>query len=282
MFELTTFLFIPNKIFLMLESLVSFEEIDRRPILMAVWSFVVCNIAVLISSQIPLAVPGTNPGFLSVLFTIIPSVYFLTSLIKREEEIEERLIDHHYRARFWERHEKDILTLLFYFAGLTACFALWSFLLPQSEIFFQAQITEINRIQGIAGITGSLTKQETFMRIFYNNLQVMLFSFIFAFIFGAGAVFIITWNASVLGVYIGQLSSQIWHVPIVSLSFLPHGIPEIAGYVAAGLAGGLLSAAIIRKNSRRVLKTITIDSMLVMILAIALILLGAAVETWIG
>jgi uncharacterized membrane protein SpoIIM required for sporulation len=271
----------------MLESLVSFKDIDEKPYLMAAWSFIICCIAVLISSQIPLAIPGTNSGFLVVLFTIIPSVYFITYLIKKEEQMEEKMVNHNHTIKFWQRHEKDITILIFYFVGLTLAFSLWTVLMPQT--FFDAQLTKINEIQTITGqiVTGDATATmaaispvESFYRIFYNNTQVMLFSFLFSFIFGAGAIFIIAWNASVLGVYIGQLSKHVWQIPVVSLSFIPHGIFEIGGYLAAGLAGGILSAAIIRKNDARVLRIIAFDCVKILVLAIALVAVGAGIEVW--
>jgi len=266
----------------MLESLVNFNEINENPYIVGIWSFIVCSVAVLISSQIPFAIPGTNSGFLAVLFTIIPSVYFITTLIKREERLEESFIDRKYNKRFWERHEADIIILLFFFIGMTAAFAFWSFLLPQD--FFHAQISKVNEIQGL-GVSGQFVGTSgnmvgaNFYRILLNNTQVMFFSFLFSFIFGAGAIFIITWNASVLGVYVGQLSKTLWHIPIVSLSFLPHGIPEIVGYLLAGLAGGLLSAAIIRKNPPKVLEIVAIDSLKILALGALFILLGAGIET---
>lgn len=269
----------------MLESLVNFKEINERPYMMAVWAFIICCIAILISSQVPLSVPGTNSGFIVVLFVIIPSAYFITVFIKKEEEMEETALEKHLYGSFWARHEKDILVLLFYFFGLTLAFSVWSFFLPQT--FFEAQITKINEIQGMAsGMTGQATGAAAgpaaFSRILVNNLQVMFFSFIFSFIFGAGAIFIIAWNASVLGVYIGQLSKYVWHIPIVYLSFLPHGIPEIAGYLFAGLAGGLMSAAIIRKNTNEVLKVVAVDVVKILLVGIALIVLGAGIESFLA
>lgn len=269
----------------MLESLINFKEISEKPYMMGVWAFIVCCISVLISSQVPLSVPGTNSGFMVVLFVIIPSAYFLTVFIKKEERIEEDEIEHHREKSLWGRHEKDILVLLFYFFGLAMAFAVWSFFLPQS--FFGAQITKVNEIQGMsAGMTGQITGDAAgaamFNRILVNNLQVMFFSFIFSFIFGAGAVFIIVWNASVLGVYIGQLSKYAWHIPIVSLSFLPHGIPEIAGYLCAGLAGGILSSAIIRKNHPEVIKMIAVDVTKILLVGIGLIVLGAGIEAFLA
>ena len=257
----------------MIESLLSFKEVNKRPYVVMIWAFIISSIAVLISSQVAPSIPSVDPGFFVVLFVIIPSIYFMTALIKKEEAIEEEYIKQHYSKGFWERHEKDIMILLFYFGGLTLGFAVWSVFLPQG--FFESQVAKINQIQGV---TGYATIEASFMQILFNNLQVMIFSFLFSFIFGAGAVFIIAWNASILGVYIGQLSKYLWHIPVVSLAFLPHGIPEIAGYLCAGLAGGLLSAAIIRKNTAETLKIITLDSLKILGLGIFLILIGAGIE----
>jgi uncharacterized membrane protein SpoIIM required for sporulation len=204
--------------------------------------------------------------------------------------MEEKMMDHQYLGKFWERHGRDIFILMFFFAGMTAAFAVWSLALPQG--FFSAQIDKIHEIQTITGqltgegltgeFVGAATAAESFSRILYNNLQVMIFSFIFSFIFGAGAIFIITWNASVLGVYIGQLSKYVWQIPIVSLYFIPHGIFEIGGYVTAGLAGGIMSAAVIRKNKARVLKMITFDCFIILALAAILIIMGAGIEVWLA
>ena len=108
----------------------------------------------------------------------------------------------------------------------------------------------------------------------------MFIAFIFSLIFGAGAVFIIAWNASVLGVYIGELSKHVWHIPIISLTFLPHGIPEIGGYIVAGLAGGILSAAILRKRNMEAIRYITLDSVKLLLLGAALILIAAGIEVY--
>jgi len=270
----------------MLESLMSIDEIKEKPYLMFFWALIIGSIAVIISIQVAfqMSVAGISvnlSGLFAVIFSIIPSSYFITLLINREEEIEEEEIERHITKGLWARHEKDILILLFYFAGLTISFAVWTTILPVD--FFQVQVSKINEIRGI--VTGRVIGYASnpflnFMVILVNNLQVMFFAFLFSFIFGAGAVFILVWNASILGVYIGQLSKVLWQIPVVSLSFLPHGIPEIAGYVAAALAGGLVSAAILRKNKTRVLKIVIIDSLKILLLAVGLIFLGAAIEAY--
>ncbi len=259
----------------MIESLLSFEQVNRRPWLTAVWAFLLANVALLLSSQIAGSFTGVDFGFFGILFVVIPSVYFIVTLFKQEERIEENIIKFRQKG-LWERHEKDILIFLFYFLGLTIAFSIWSFALPDGA--FSVQTAKISQIRGLTG--AAVSSIDSFSAILLNNIQVMLFSFFFSFIFGAGAVFIIEWNASILGVYIGQLSKSVWEIPIVTLAFLPHGIPEIAGYVAAGLAGGLISAAITRKNPPKILETIIFDAIKILIIAVALLVLGAAIEVW--
>ncbi|MEM5798407.1 MAG: stage II sporulation protein M [Candidatus Aenigmatarchaeota archaeon] len=262
----------------MIESLLSFKQVLQRPWLTAVWSFIIANIALVLSSQVAPTFSNVSFSFFAILFIIIPSVYFMTTFIKREERTEEEMLKENAKG-LWERHEKDILVFIFYFLGLTATFSIWSFILPDTA--FEVQTAKINQIRGFAGaVTSSAAGMGAFFDILLNNLQVLFFSFFFAFIFGAGAIFILEWNASILGVYIGQISKSIWEVPIVTLAFLPHGIPEIGGYVTAGLAGAILSAAIVRKNTKRILEAVIMDSVKLLFLAVMLILLGAVIEVW--
>ena len=253
----------------MIESLINLDQIEKRPSLTFIWAFLVNSIAIIAAIQIQ-SLPGIGTGTFAVIFTIIPSVYFIVLLIRREERREEEQIKAG-KISFWKLHGKDIVMILFYFFGVTMSFAVWSFALPVDT--FDLQTVKINEIRGI----GAATLTGPFMDIFMNNLQVMIVAFIFSLIFGAGAVFILVWNASILGVFIGQFSKSAWEIPLVSLGFLPHGIPEIGGYVVAALAGGILSVAILRKRED-ILPSVLIDAAKLLILGIALIALGAAVE----
>jgi len=264
----------------MLESMLSFKKVKERPFLMFFWAFFVTMIAVFISTELNMSI-GVDGGFMAVVFTIIPSVFFITTLIKREEEMDETAVKRHLKIGFWGRHGQDILILLLFFFGITAAFSLSYHFVPEG--FYQSQTSKINQILGVTGkITSMATDQKAmFMHtIFTNNMNVMLFSFFFSFIFGAGAVFIIAWNASVLGIRIGQLSTNPWDIPAHTLPYLPHGVLEIGGYLCAGLAGGIMSAAFIRKNNTKVLKYIAVDSMKIILLGFALIFLGAVVEVY--
>lgn len=264
----------------MIESLVSIEEIHEKPYYMFIWAVVLGSIAVLISNAISYQIEGpvsiNLSGIFSVLFIVFPAAYFIILLIQQEEAIEEKDIEKHLKKSLWKRHGKYLFALIFFFLGLTVTFAFWAVIMPSN--FFQVQTLKINQIQG--KVVDFASGISSFNSIFSNNLQVMLFAFIFSFIFGAGAIFIIVWNASILGVYVGMLSKSIWGVPIVSLGFLPHGIPEIAGYLCAGLAGSLISVAILRKNKIEVIKGVALDSLKLFILALVLIVLAAFIEVY--
>jgi uncharacterized membrane protein SpoIIM required for sporulation len=268
----------------MLESILNFKEVNKSPYLTFIWALIITSVAVLISTQISYQVQAAGSvinltGIFSVIFTLIASVYFVTVVIKKEEKMEEEAIEKHYKQSLWVRHEKDIMFLLFYFLGVTFAFAIWSFMLP-SDIF-NIQIAKINEIRGaVLGdviVKGSF---DSFIGVLVNNLRVMGFAFLFALLFCSGALFIIVWNASVLGVYVGALSKSIFEIPIVFLYFLPHGIPEVVGYLCAGLAGGILSAAILREHKIHILKLITFDSVKILLLGIALIFLAAGIEVY--
>ena len=234
----------------MLESFISYDQITKRPYLMFVWSFILSTIAFFLSTRISFSfkVGATSlnlSGIFSIIFIILPAAYFLTSFINREEALEEDYIEKKYKKGIWERHEKDLIVFLSFFFGVVFSFAFWSFFLQPD--FFQIQKVEINRIVGASGaITGQATGSLSFTDILFNNFNVLLLSFIFSLLFGAGVVFILVWNAGLLGVRIAQLAGGLVDIPIKSLQFLPHGILEIASFVLAGLSGGIISAAIIR------------------------------------
>ncbi|MBN1896735.1 MAG: stage II sporulation protein M [Candidatus Aenigmarchaeota archaeon] len=279
----------------MLESLIKYNEIKKNPWLMMFWAILISSVGVLFSIQLAytISLSGSTvnlAGVFAVMFTIIPSVYFLTNYIKREELQDEKDVEAHYEKGILQRHYMDILVFGFYFTGLTVSFAFWGFMLPADT--FQVQTMKVQDIRSTSGgfmdmaegnmMTGEALSGDyfaSFERVFWNNLQVTAFSFVFSILFGAGAIFIIVWNASILGVFIGRLSETIIHIPVQSIPFLPHGIPEIGGYLVAGLAGGIISAAVIRGHNRKILTGVSKDAGKLMAIALLFIFLGALIET---
>ena len=105
---------------------------------------------------------------------------------------------------------------------------------------------------------------------------------LFSLIFGAGAIFILVWNASVIAAAIGLFAKQgLFGLPCAYLRYLFHGIPEIAAYFVAALAGGIISVAIIRKDLREErLWGILQDSLLLFIIAIVILIISGLMEVY--
>ena len=289
----------------MLESFVNFKDIDKAPWMIFIWGAVLASVGILASSNLwfHINVGGVSvnlTGLFAVMFTIIPAVFFVTQMIKKEEALEEDYIKKHYHeSKFFERHVKDFVILLYFFAGVTLAFAFWYVVMPPLSAFLasympflsniippqangDAFIPQVAKINEMRGLTGAVTGlHPNFLPILFNNITVMIFSFGFSLVLGAGAVFIIVWNASVLGVAIGKDATGLFDIPLLSSLYVLHGVPEIAGYVAAALAGGLLSAAIIRGHWKRMVN-VAYDAMLIILFALFSIVMGALIEASTG
>ena len=108
----------------------------------------------------------------------------------------------------------------------------------------------------------------------------------FSLIFGAGAIFIIAWNASIISTVISySIKYRITHLPSGLLRFMVHGLPEIAGYFVAAMAGGMMSLALssfIRKNlSKDNLLKVMQRALYLIIIAIILLVIAALIEIFI-
>ncbi|MFP4424602.1 MAG: stage II sporulation protein M [Candidatus Woesearchaeota archaeon] len=146
--------------------------------------------------------------------------------------------------------------------------------------------------------TEEFHERRAFMQKHYftHNFQLLFFIFLTSFIFGSGALFILVWNASIIGVYIGEIANRGMHLitspfgkiavyfktlPVSLGGLLLHGIFEVTGFFIAALAGGILSVVLIKHNIRdkHVLK-IFLDSVLLFGIATILIFIGAFIESW--
>lgn len=132
---------------------------------------------------------------------------------------------------------------------------------------------------------------------FMNNFRLLIFVFLTSFIFGSGALFILTWNASIIGVYIGEAAirsansvvslfskvpAYFGSVPFAMGRLLLHGIPEFLGFFISALAGGILSAAILRHKFRdRAFIRVLLDSLALFAVSVVLIFAAAVIESFV-
>ena len=142
-------------------------------------------------------------------------------------------------------HSKAIKALLWLFLGLVIAFSFFYLTVPdKAPQNFNFQIKTFCAINypsnydycleknGIPVSTGSAIGSDAVISIFANNISVLIFTIIFSLLFGAGAIFILVWNASVIAAAIGIFAQgSLSKLPLGLLRYMIHGIPEISAYI---------------------------------------------------
>ena len=122
--------------------------------------------------------------FLTV-FACIPLVYRTLKYEERKDmmNLKEKVLI--------KEHEKAIKFLMYLFFGFIIAYALWFVFMPQNsaEGLFDVQLKTIESIN--SSVTGKSYGFGTFIQILANNMKVLLFCILFAFFYGAGAIFIL-------------------------------------------------------------------------------------------
>lgn len=136
----------------------------------------------------------------------------------------------------------------------------------------------------IVGASGFAIFGGSFAGILLNNLTVFTAILALAAIIGSAGAFVLTWNASVLGVFFAKLLDAVESgtgyftcKPTPSpLCYAPHTFFEMTGFIIAGVAGSLISAAVYREHFD---KETWKDYSKLVALGFFMVLLGAFLET---
>ena len=245
----------------------------------------------------------SQTSLVMVFLTVTATVPLMYATMQEEEE--EDLIQKN-EIGILKEHSKTILFLSFLFLGFVVAFSLFAIFLPSdlAETVFSAQLDTIKAINAnVAKLTGQAFDlsygMEAFVMIFLNNVKVLLFCLFFAFFFGAGAIFILTWNASVISAAIGAyfrngieyyamshgLTKVAIYFGVFSLSLLRymiHGSFEIVAYFIGGLAGGIISVGMINHTLQsNKFKVILFDAFTLMTLAIVILVFAGLIEVFV-
>jgi uncharacterized membrane protein SpoIIM required for sporulation len=176
------------------------------------------------------------------------------------------------------------------FLGFVVAFSFWNIVLQDSNLLnFQVQTyCQINNpgnvnacvlqySSGNADITGNSINELRLLSIVENNVYVMIFTLAFSLIFGAGAIFILVWNASVIASAIGIFTKyQLSEIPLGIGRYIIHGFPEITAYFITALAGGIFGIGLMRHGikDKRFLKVVENVIILIFIALIILVIAG--------
>lgn len=232
-------------------------------------------------------------GILVVLFCLMFSFPFMYFIIKREEREDEEVEG---IFSVWEAHKDAIYAFMWLFFGFVVAFSFWNIILQDSNLLnFQIQTyCQINSpgdvdlcvekySSGNLNITGNSINGIRFLSIIENNVSVMIFTLIFSLIFGAGAIFILVWNASVISAAIGIFARyNVADIPLGIARYSIHGLPEIAAYFITALAGGIFGVGLIRHGLKDEKFLKVVENVIVLIfISLVILIIAALLEVYI-
>ncbi len=285
---------------MVLESLIGERNIKKNPFLIMLITFVISIGSIIFAN----AIFPSHASVLSVAFITIGLVPIIHNIMTKEEFNE--ILKRKNASNFLTRHSNIIQIYVWIFVGVILAFTFAYVATPitMKQSIFQEQINAFCMISGndsceigipksISGLfsskaftacqsasTSSLASCSLF--IFENNGLVLIFTIILSLLYGAGAIFIIAWNASILGIFFGEMILSMQYLRGFGLLqglLIGHGPPELLGYIFGALAGGILSAMISRGQFfRHEFSTIIKDFFILVFLAVFSIFYGAIVE----
>lgn len=286
----------------MFEALINPRHAERKPWQMFFVGLIYAALAIAIANFVFLRNPvfEKHISIIIVFFTVMFSIPFMFYIIKHEETKDLKIKEEKVLIK---EHGKAISALLFLFLGYVVAFAFFYMVLPVdvASSDFRIQVETYCSINApssfdscVAGNLAARTIEPTskvislregmsrLSAILSNNFYVLLLSLLFSFIFGAGAIFILAWNASVIAAAIGIFSKSPMLIHQGLFRYMIHGLPEIAAYFVAALAGGIIGTAAIRHEfGHERFWHVLQDSLNLIILSLIILLVAGFMEVFI-
>ncbi|VVB75956.1 Uncharacterised protein [Candidatus Tiddalikarchaeum anstoanum] len=275
---------------MVVESFISADDARKNPWYLFFLGMVYASMGILLA----MIIFPNQASLTAVFLTTLATAPLFVSLLKSEEVIQIELIE---QRKPLLLKQIDIISVFFFlFLGFTLAFSFWFTFLPDTmvESVFNTQVAELTNIQGLT--TGNLFNEGIFTLILQNNLRVLLFIIIISFIYGAGSILILAWNASVLGSavglfikeqvgslmgtdYLNNLALYFSSLPAGLGQYMVHGSFEMGAYFIGSFVGGIISAAVVRKqfiniNFLKFLKNVTV----LITIALLLLVIAAYIE----
>ncbi len=233
-------------------------------------------------------------GMIVVTFCVMFSLPFMYFIIKNEEKEDENIEG---LWEVWKVHSDALYAFMWLFLGFIVAFSFWNIVLENSNLL-NAQIEtycainqpgEIEKCVSqysfsgrLIDATGSSVREKRLLGILQNNVYVMIFTLLFSLIFGAGAIFVLAWNASVIAAAIGIFSKyKISGIPLGIARYMIHGFPEIAAYFLTALAGGIFGVGFLRHKTKdkRFIHVIE-NSIMLLFISLIILIIAAIIEVY--
>ena len=225
-------------------------------------------------------------GLIVVLFCVMFSLPFIYFIIRNEEREDEEIEGF---WGVWKTHSDAIYAFMWLFLGLIIAFSFWNVILQDPNLL-NAQIETYCGINSPGSVADCIAKYSFTSKIISssnsvstsrltsiigNNFGVLILTLIFSLIFGAGAIFVLAWNASVISAAIGVFTKyDLKDIPFGLLRYMVHGFPEIAAYFITALAGGMFGVGVARHGigDKKFMKVMVHVGILLLIAVVTLII----------
>lgn len=269
-----------------------------------------------------------SASILTLAFIVIAAEPLIRRTLIQEEEEEADKPGN--PTTFLERHFDLIAMFSWFFVGLVLAYMSWYIILPAGDptqclggnicgdfptrdsVFAEQerQLSNIANLKAEAG-TGNVVLSilglavgngtgdfwDITQFLFANNATVLLLAILFSFLFGEGALFLIGWNASIIGTVMGKIAVQaLATMPVHDITsiifaigygiyhgigFIPHGLPEIMAYYIGAIAGGIISASMAKQVYRtNEFSTIAKDAAGLIVIALLMLVGAAMIESY--
>lgn len=277
---------------MVLESLLNPLRAERQPWTLMLLGFLYGSLGLFLS----LWIFEEQASIVMVFLTVMAALPLMYQTLRLEEEKD---IIFTQERDILREHAKAIRFFLTLFLGFVAAYTAWYVILPSALVqqLFSVQTGTIATLN--QHVTGAVAQIGLMNKIFLNNVKVLIFCILFSFIYGSGAIFILTWNASVIGAAAGnfirshmasaadvagfaKVGAYLHGSALSIIRYAIHGIPEVAAYFIAALAGGILSVAIIRHDFGTAnFEKVLLDASDLILIAIFVLFVAAILEVFV-
>jgi len=239
-----------------------------------------------------------DPSLVAVAFTailLIPTIRKLYSIEERQLKAERKFS---FKA-LWKDENDFIKFYLLIVLGIFIVYSISALILPSFQInsLFREQL-ELRGAGAVDGkaisIGGMAFSQNLFWSLIANNVIVLAACVIMSFLTGDGAIFLLTWNASLWGTIFGVTARNAGFVsnqhPLILLGLillivLPHAFLEMFAYILGAISGGLMSSDIElepgESKSDQYQGRFWKAAFWILIIAVIVVIIGALVETYV-
>jgi uncharacterized membrane protein SpoIIM required for sporulation len=277
---------------MVLESIVVPAEWEKHPGRMFFIGFTYSTVGIFLAYF----VFGDYASLSAIFLSTIPLVVIMNKALLSEEGKDINILKE--LSLLWE-HTYVLAFFMFLFIGIVISFCFWFTILPPDMVssLFSYQSEIIDSVNAVRASGAFYSSSETLSLIISNNLVVLGFCILFSFLYGSGAIFILTMNASILGALMGSVISSgaktlaeygnnsfvLNYVSVLpyAMKYLVHGVPEMLSYFIGALAGGILSASLIRHHHKSPeFKKILFDVAVLTSTSIILLVISAIIEVY--